>query len=80
MSWLADLSVGALDTNCSHTLTQERAALSPHKILFCFVYLCLLQGLVGSGIQQISEGKKIKKVIPKLSYVNTSPFLGKNLE
>lgn len=60
--------------------TQERAALSPHMVLYCFVSLSLLQMLVYSGMQQTGKGNVIRKVIPKFAYVNTSPFLGKSLE
>lgn len=80
--WLLSLQwlVGTVDTNCSQTLTQDRAAPSPHMILYCFVSLSLLQSLVDSGIQQTNKGNEIRKVISKFSHVNTSPFLGKNLE
>lgn len=60
--------------------TQERAALSPRMVLYCFVSLSLLQMLVYSGMQQTGKRNVIKKVITKFSYVNTSSFLGRSLE
>lgn len=79
--WLLSLQWldGAVAINCCHTLTQERAALSPQMILFSFVYLFLLQRLVESGIQQTSEWKVIKKVVPKIILYKYFCFSGKEL-